>query len=336
MIIKINYSNERFIFTKKLKMKSKLLLLSLLLTSLFSFAQIDSTKVQFVAYWSIGDSYDFKVTKVKQQWKAGKQTKDEENSYTVNFKVVDSTATSYTIDWTFQNELLDNYKLPEKIAEKIEEYRFLKVQYKTSEVGDFLEIINWKEIGQKMNKMFDLIINADSKTDKKKKEEIKVNMQQFKEMYSSKEGVEQLILKEIQYFHMPLGREYETAEPVYYEEDIPNIFGGDPIKANGKLYFEAIDYEENFCILKNEMTLDPEDTKKTLTAVFKKMNLNDKEMSKALETAVFKIEDNNTYEYYNIPGIPHRIEAIRELYIDINQEKGKRIDKTIIELIYEE
>lgn len=83
-------------------MKSKFLLLSFLLTSLFSFAQIDSTKVQFVAYWSIGDSYDFKVTKVKQQWKEGKQTKDEKRSYTANFKVIDSTATSYTIDWTIK------------------------------------------------------------------------------------------------------------------------------------------------------------------------------------------------------------------------------------------
>lgn len=69
-----------------------------------------------------------------------------------------------------QNEVLANYNFPEKLAEKFNEYKYLKVHYKTSEVGDFLKIINWKEIGQKMNKMFDVIINLDSKTDKKKKE----------------------------------------------------------------------------------------------------------------------------------------------------------------------
>lgn len=32
-------------------------------------AQTDTSAVPFVAYWAMGDSYHFKVTKTKQQWK---------------------------------------------------------------------------------------------------------------------------------------------------------------------------------------------------------------------------------------------------------------------------
>jgi hypothetical protein len=54
------------------------------------------------------------------------------------------------------------------------------------------------------------------------------------------------------------------------------------------------------------------------------------------ETAVFQINDNNIFEYYFYPGIPHRIETLREMNIDLNNTKMKRTDQVIIELLYEE
>ncbi len=58
------------------------------------------------------------------------------------------------------------------------------------------------------------------------------------------------------------------------------------------------------------------------------------EFAKALKNAVFEIKDNNTYDYYYYkPGIPRRIETVRETIIDIDNQQGKRIDKMIIELL---
>lgn len=303
-------------------------------TNLFS--QIDTTKVAFVSYWSIGDSYDFKVSKIKQQWKEGKLIKDEKQDYIASFTVIDSTETSYTINWSYENDLGNTYKIPEELIDKFSKYNLTEIKYKTSEVGDFLEILNWKEVGEIMNSMFDDIIDVLGEKDEKKQDALKTAMQPFKQIYSSKQGVEQLVLKELQYFHFPLGLEYDITEPLLYDEELPNMFGGKPIKAKAKLYFENVDFEESFCVIKQEMSLDPNDTKEILKQVFKQMKLGDKEMKKALKTAIFQIEDRNVYEYYYNPGIPHRIETVRETNIDIDNEKGKRIDKTIIELIYNE
>jgi hypothetical protein len=314
---------------------SKILsLVIILLISTNLFSQIDTTKVTFVSYWSIGDSYDFKVSKIKQQWKQGKLTKDKKQDYIANFSVIDSTENSYTIKWSYENDLENAYKIPEKLLERFSKYKITEIKYKTSEVGDLIEILNWKEVSETMNSMFDDIIEVLGDKDEKKKEALKTTMQPFKQIYSSKQGVEQLVLKELQYFHFPMGLEYDITKPLLYDEELPNMFGGKPIKAKAKLYFENVDFEESFCVVKQEMSLDPNDTKEILNQVFKQMKLGDKRMKKAFKTAVFKIEDRNVYEYYFNPGIPHRIETVRETIINIDKEKGKRIDKTIIELIY--
>jgi hypothetical protein len=317
-------------------MKKIFSLITILTITTNLFSQIDTTKIAFVSYWSIGDSYDFKVTKINQQWKEGKLTKDQKQEYIANFTVIDSTENSYTINWSYENDLGNTYNIPEELLDKFSKYKLTEIKYKTSEVGDLLEILNWKEVGEIMNNMFDDIIEVLGKKDEKKQDALKTAMQPFKQIYSSKQGVEQLVLKELQYFHFPMGLEYDITETLFYEEELPNMFGGKPIKAKAKLYFENVDFEESFCVIKQEMSMDPNDTKEMLKQVFEQMKLGDTGMEEALKTAIFQIEDKNVYEYFFNPGIPHRIETIRESIIDIDKEKGKRIEKTIIELIYNE
>ena len=308
-------------------------LITILLISTNLFSQIDTTKIAFVSYWSIGDSYNFKISKIKKQWKEGKLTKDQKQDYIANFKVIDSTENSYTINWSYENDLGNTYKIPEKLLDRFSKYKITEIKYKTSEVGYLIEILNWKEVGDTMNSMIVDIIEVLGDKDEMKKDALKTALQPFKQIYSSKQGVEQLVLKELQYFHFPMGLEYDITEPLLYDDELPNMLGGRPIKAKAKLYFENVDFEESFCVIKQELSLDPKDTKDLLKQFFKQMKLGNKEVKKALETAVLQIEDKNVFEYYYNPGIPHRIETIRETIIDIDKEKVKNIDKTIIELI---
>src|SRR5690606_26091677 len=82
------------------------------------FSQTDSTKISFVAYWSIGDSYDFKVSKVNREWRNEILTKSDSSQYIANFKILDSTETSYKIQWTYKNDLVSTFQ--EKIHEIFE------------------------------------------------------------------------------------------------------------------------------------------------------------------------------------------------------------------------
>ena len=149
-------------------MRKILSLIIILTISTNLFSQIDTTKVAFVSYWSIGDSYDFKISKIKKQWKEGKLTKDQKQVYIANFTVIDSTENSYIIKWSYENDLGNTYKIPEKLLDKFSKYKITEIKYKTSEVGDLLEILNWKEVRETMNSMFDDIIEVLGGKDEKK------------------------------------------------------------------------------------------------------------------------------------------------------------------------
>lgn len=308
----------------------------LLLVPFILFAQLDSTKVSFISYWDKGDSYNFKISKIKKQWKNDTLTKDTKNQYIASFTVIDSTATSYKISWKYENDLENTYKIDKKFIDKLSKYKVTEIIYETNEVGEFKGILNWKELSKTMSNMIDDIVDILSIETPENKPKIKEAMSPFKKIYSSKQGIEQLVLKELQYFHMPLGYEYERLKPLEYIDELPNMFGGKPIKGKAKMYFTDVNYDDGFCVFKKEMELDEKDTKELLKQVFsiikplnKKLDLNN-----FIKKGKFNIKDVDVYEYYFNPGVPHKIETTRQTIMDFVNETGKRIDKTIIELQY--
>ena len=250
------------VMNKEMNRLLYLLLLILFTTPLFS--QEDSTKLAFVAYWSVGDSYDFKITKIKKSWKKDKIVKDEQQNYISTFTVVDETDSSYTINWSYENDLENKFFVPVTLLDRFSKYKLTKINYRTSELGKFIEILNWKEVSDIMNNMFDDIIEVVGKNDQKKQEFLRQVLSPFKQVYSSKQGIELLVLKEIQFFHFPMGMEFDITEPFTYDEVLPNILGGDPLNAIAIIYFENIDFDEGFCIIKQELSLDQVSTKKML------------------------------------------------------------------------
>jgi len=315
-------------------MKTTLLITTLFIGILHCFAQIDNkeAKVPFVSYWAVGDSYNFKVTKVKQQWKASEQTKNDSSSYVVNFKVLDSTAISYKIKWSYKTNLTD-FNIPEALLEKFSKYQLTEVIYNTTEVGAFNGIENWKEISAMMKGLFTDLIDytvTESNIDREAFEKI---MKPLMDTYNSKEGIEQLVMNELHYFHFPFGVEFSASEPVYYVDELPNMIGGKPIRGDAKIYVAELNSEDSYCVLKQEMKLNENDTRDFIVAFFKKMNIDDKEVKNVLKTARYDITDNNSYAYYYNPGIPVKIETNRTMLMNMGKENGVRIDKVMIELI---
>lgn len=282
--------------------------------------------------------YDFKVSKIKKEYSNTIEKENKVNEYLATFEVLDSTATSYTIKWKYQLNLAQSYDLSGDMKESLSKYEFSEVIYTTSETGAFVEIINWKDVRDLMNNVFDDIFD---KAAKRLTPEIKTQMETMfssvRQSYSTKDGIEQIVFKELQYFHYLMGLEYSVSEPLLFDDALPNMFGGDPIKGKAKLYVSEIKPEDNFVVMKHEMKLDEKDTKNLLLQVFSKMGLDSKDVKKMIKKSQFDVTDNNRFEFFYFPCIPLKIETNRETILIMEGVNTKRIDQTIIELItYEE
>lgn len=293
-------------------------------------SQTDSSAVPFVAYWSTGDSYNFKVTKVKQKWKDDKLVKNDSTQYIANFEVIDSTEKSYKIKWTFENNLVNTYEIPEKLLEKYPECKRTEIIYTTTETGEFVAIENWEEYGKMMKDVFDALIETNSGAEKEK---LTAVMAPMIESFSSRQSIEGVVFKELQYFHFPLGIEISTTDTLEYQEEYPHIFGGDPVKGRGVLYVEEVDFESEYCVLINQAQMDPEQAKVLLTSAFRKMGVTGENLDEELKNADISIRDDNRYAYFYFPGVPAFIETMRETKFQMDKEESVGIEKTIIELI---
>ncbi|MEF3077385.1 hypothetical protein [Winogradskyella poriferorum] len=325
-------------------MKKKTILLLFLFFSLISYSQIDSTKVSFVAYWSIGDDYDFKVSKVKREWKNDVLTKKDSSQYIANFKVLDSNDKSYKIQWTYKNNIVSTFQEKaenifddkEAVNQILKKNDLSKVIYKTNELGEFLEILNWKELGESTKLLLQEMLNSFEKKNPEKVSELRNAINPIIEIYSSKQGIEQLAINELQYFHFPFGLEYDITEPIEYEQELPNVLGGKPIIADATLTFEEVDFENSFCSLKEETVINPDDTKRVVKELFTKMKIEESKAKETIDNAIFDITDLNYYQYYYNPGVPHYIYGGRKFILKMEKTNIEKIEELYIELIYDE
>jgi hypothetical protein len=316
-------------------MKKILILLAITAITAGAFCQTDTSSVSYVAYWSLGDSYNFSVSKTSQQWSGDSLKKDEKSEYTANFEVIDSTKTSYTVMWTFSNQLSNTWDIPDELLGELSKYEITEVVYTTTEMGEFTGIENWKELGETMRSMFTDVFKFIAKDSLEFDVFMKV-ARPILDMYSSKEGVEQMVFPELMLFHFPFGAMIPVGDTVMYDELFPNLLGGEPVRADARLWFEEVDFEEERSLLVQETKLNPDDTKAFLKEFLARMGMEGTEMEKVLSEAVYIIENSTRYDYYYYPGVPVKIQFNRNILIDIGDQNNRRFDTITVELLFDE
>lgn len=313
----------------------KFLLTTLLILVSFShiYAQEDSTKVDFIAYWHLGDSFDFRITKLKEKIESGQLVKTDSSSYIANFEVIDSTAKSYKIKWRCKANLFQDMGVPAELMEVMSKHELKEVIYTTDEYGAFEGIENWEAISKTFKSLMEEIMDLETPSKTISKEDIKKAMTPMSNMFTSKFGIEQLVFKEISFFHYPLGSRFSDTDTLKYNDLFPNSYGGDPIRAEVAVHMEYVDRKEGMCALIQELKLNEQDAKNVLADYYKSMGVKQKEYKKMLKKSNYAINDINRYEYFYYPGLPYYIETVRSSLIEINGDKSGGIEKITIEIL---
>lgn len=271
----------------------KLILLILITIGLQAHSQIlnDST-VQFVGYWGLNETQTYRVNQLSYKVNKGDTIEREAIHFDSEITIVDSTATGYTVKWTYRNF---DYQTDNKFIEKLMKMaQDMSVIYTTDELGVFQGVKNYEEIKSYMDKGFEALL-----IEFKDIPNIIPIVNQVKQTFSTKEAVEAAAINEIHYFHAPFGGKYSTNMIYEGESQLPNIYGGEPFKANVQTDIVEIDTTNISSMVRIKTTVDSTQAKSAtfnyLKQLAKASNLPEPTIDKIPEIAIQSIFASNVH-----------------------------------------
>jgi hypothetical protein len=234
---------------KKLLVFGIIILIS---SNLFSQISIKDSTVQVIGYWSKYDKQSYDVTYEKYKLKNKDTISRELMKYEVDVKIIDSTANSYSIEWFYKNYSINTEnELVRKLTSIADD---ISVKIKTDEYGAFLEVINWEEVRDYLEKVTEKL-----KVELKDVPNYKEIIANVMSIYSTKESVEANAIKDALQFYKFHGVKYKLGEELTGKLETSNNYGGKPFKTNVQYSLDEINETDGNSILRSNEIINSEE-----------------------------------------------------------------------------
>jgi hypothetical protein len=284
-----------------MRINQTMIILKIVFTTVFlflvflSFSQnkVTDTTATIVSYWKKGDKARFLFTQAKEKYKNSKLSASGGSSSIVDIYIVGADEKSYTINWKYSNIKLSNQQTDPFFSSLSKLTEGLVIRYQTNELGSFTELLNWKEIQKFVYDAMDSIAN------KFPSEKAALAFNKVKEVYSSKESIEQIIIRDVQLFHSMYGGEYKLREKIVAETELPNFIGGDPFPAVLSIEMTELRPKEQYCKIEMTQSIDKNKATKIISDWLEKVS---EGKSKDTNISTININDFNEFEVELISG----------------------------------
>jgi hypothetical protein len=283
--------------------------------------------------WNKGDIYNYLFSRVKIKEISGSPIQKDSISIKTTFKVIDSDKDTYTISYAFENEVLKTVNINNTDLSKFGKYQLTEIIYRTTNYGRFMEVLNYEEISKKMEQLRKELLQILGNKNLTNDKFVSEKMESLFKIYTTKEGIEKLVMKDLQCFHMPYGIEFTLNKPILFEESLPNVLGGEPMRGDAEIVLIKINEKEKEFEINYKMITNNEDTKKFVFSIFDKMQLPKSQYEAELKNAYFSINDNSSYIFNDNFGIPKSIKLVRESTINLKEKKAKSTEKFYFKLL---
>lgn len=224
----------------------------LISSNLFSQISIKDSTVQVIGYWSKYDKQSYDVTYEKYKLKNKDTISRELMKYEVDVKIIDSTANSYSIEWFYKNYSINTEnELVRKLTSIADD---ISVKIKTDEYGAFLEVINWEEVRDYLEKVTEKL-----KVELKDVPNYKEIIANVMSIYSTKESVEANAIKDALQFYKFHGVKYKLGEELTGKLETSNNYGGKPFETNVQYSLDEINETDGNSILRSTEIINSEE-----------------------------------------------------------------------------
>lgn len=290
-------------------MCSKSFLLVFFITfSVYCYGQniITDSSATVVGYWQKGDVANFTLTQIKEKYENKKLMMSGSSTSQIEIKVLYANKDSYILNWKYGDIKVQG---EEGQDEAVKEFASLtegiNFTYKVSELGEFQELVNWAEVQASVIKILDKLI------EKSGNPSLQPVLRQARKVFSSKESIEMLIMKDIQLFHSVYGGEYLLKQKMVGETELPNILGGNPFPATVEVELYELDQKNNICKISVLQTIDKQKAADEINAWLKKNG-----QSKTNNPSPVDITDKTDYEIELVRGWINRYAHIRTTQVN--------------------
>lgn len=275
-----------------------------------------------IAFWKKGEKKIFSITHTRKSYESGTLKSDLNLSYEAHVDILDSSSSGYKIQWTFRLPALLKPDHP-SLAGSLPVYEGMKMIFNTSEMGAFIELLNWEEVKNTYVKMMELSLpkNLDSAG--------KAAVDQSKALFNSREMVEGSMINEIQLFHFPFGYKFSTTE-TRENVQLSNPFANEPLPAVQTYQITELKPGQDYFKLIVKQDINKDGAEKVFEGLFKKMNL-PQDSSIAEAKKILSTLEMTDYREYNISQVTGWVKKV--IYKKtVKNSQINQVDTYIVEM----
>jgi hypothetical protein len=235
----------------------------LLSSSLFGQISAKDSTVQVIGYWAKQETQSYNISYKKFKIKSKDTISRELMKYEVDIKIIDSTENSYTIEWLYKNYSIDTEnELVRKLTSIAND---ISVKIKTDEYGAFVEIVNWEEVRDYLEKVTEKL-----KVELKDVPNFKKIIANVMSIYSTKESIEANAIKDALQFYQFHGVKYNLGEELEGILETSNNFGGKPFETDVRFSLDEINEIDGNSILRSYQVIN---SKQLTDATYKHLQM---------------------------------------------------------------
>lgn len=256
-------------------MKTKLILLLMISISVGTNAQInkaDST-VQAITYWNLNESYTYEFIQGKNKSEGGESSMDNSLRSILQVTVIDSTETSYTIEWRFLKHDIPGIDQIPELKNLLNDKKYV---YRTNEIGEFEELLNWEEVRDNTLATTRASLSMAFQGRNEAEADSLINSTYtMMESMMTKEYIEQKVIEPVSIFHSFFGGVYGLDEVIETDIDIAiPAFNLGNTTARVKIWLDEIDFEDDIYTICFEQKIAQEQIKKIMEQFFGELSQN--------------------------------------------------------------
>ena len=235
---------------------------------IFGQINIQDSTVQVIAYWEMGETYDYSVSLQRFQYTDTDTISKEMMTYDVEIAVIDSTSESYTVRWYYKNfQSNSTNPFTQKIASAAED---ISVEIVLDELGVIQEVKNWEAVRDYMATAIDLIREEIDSIPGNEKV-----LDQLKNSYATKAAIEASAIQDAQQFHSFHGGKYKLKQVIKGQVKVPNLYDNHlPFDSEVTVEVESIDLEQNNYLIRSIQEVNSEQLTEMTYEYLKEIALN--------------------------------------------------------------